>query len=108
MNEWMNEWMNKWMDEWMNEWNKEEMNENKKEGEKKKRKRRKNEITASPWSELAFVYHSYVSMTAYFGLLELCKPQKEEVVLVNAAAGAVGSLVGQLAKIKVGVISHML
>ena len=44
----------------------------------------------------------YVSMTAYFGLLELCKPQKGEVVLVNAAAGAVGSLVGQLAKIKVG------
>ncbi len=32
----------------------------------------------------------------------MCKPQKGEVVLVNSAAGAVGSLVGQLAKIKVG------
>ena len=38
--------------------------------------------------------------TAYFGLLELCNPQPGETVVVNGAAGAVGSLVGQIAKIK--------
>lgn len=38
--------------------------------------------------------------TAYFGLLELCKPQAGETVLVNAAAGAVGSIVVQIAKLK--------
>ncbi|XP_055704846.1 prostaglandin reductase 1-like isoform X2 [Phlebotomus papatasi] len=38
--------------------------------------------------------------TAYFGLLELCKPQEGETVVVSGAAGAVGSLVGQIAKIK--------
>jgi leukotriene B4 12-hydroxydehydrogenase/15-oxo-prostaglandin 13-reductase len=39
-------------------------------------------------------------MTAYFGFLEICKPQAGEVVVVSGAAGAVGSLVGQIAKIK--------
>ncbi|XP_040216435.1 prostaglandin reductase 1-like [Rana temporaria] len=39
-------------------------------------------------------------LTAYFGLLEICSPKEGEVVLVNSAAGAVGSLVGQIAKIK--------
>src|SRR5258708_17987122 len=39
-------------------------------------------------------------MTAYFGFLEICKPQSGETVLVSGAAGAVGSLVGQIAKIK--------
>ena len=38
--------------------------------------------------------------TAYFGLLELCEPKPGETVVVNGAAGAVGSLVGQIAKIK--------
>ena len=38
--------------------------------------------------------------TAYFGFLQLCQPKKGETVVVNAAAGAVGSLVGQIAKIK--------
>ncbi|MCL4137972.1 UNVERIFIED_CONTAM: hypothetical protein GTU68_062577, partial [Idotea baltica] len=37
--------------------------------------------------------------TAYFGLLEVCKPKPGETVLVNAAAGAVGSLVCQIAKL---------
>jgi hypothetical protein len=41
-----------------------------------------------------------VGMTAYFGYLEVCKPQDGDVVLVSGAAGAVGSLVGQIAKIK--------
>jgi NADPH:quinone reductase len=39
-------------------------------------------------------------MTAYFGLLDLCNPKPGETVLVSCAAGAVGSLVGQIAKIK--------
>ena len=38
-------------------------------------------------------------MTAYFGLREICKPQPGETVVVSGAAGAVGSLVGQIAKI---------
>lgn len=38
--------------------------------------------------------------TAYFGFLEICKPKAGETVVVTGAAGAVGSLVGQIAKIK--------
>jgi len=38
--------------------------------------------------------------TAYFGLLDLGKPQPGETVVVSAAAGAVGSIVGQIAKLK--------
>merc|ERR1719266_1700396 len=38
--------------------------------------------------------------TAYFGLLELCQPKAGETLVVSGAAGAVGSLVGQIAKIK--------
>ncbi|HEX3877716.1 MAG TPA: NADP-dependent oxidoreductase [Bryobacteraceae bacterium] len=39
-------------------------------------------------------------LAAYFGLLDICRPQPGETVLVSGAAGAVGSLVGQIAKIK--------
>lgn len=39
-------------------------------------------------------------MTAYFGLLDVCDPKPGETVLVSGAAGAVGSIVGQIAKIK--------
>ena len=39
-------------------------------------------------------------LTAYFGLLEICRPQPAETVVVSGAAGAVGSLVGQIARIK--------
>ncbi len=39
-------------------------------------------------------------MTAYTGLLEIGKPQAGETVVVSAASGAVGSVVGQIAKIK--------
>merc|ERR1712187_123364 len=38
--------------------------------------------------------------TAYFGFLEICQPRPGETVGVSGAAGAVGSLVGQIAKIK--------
>ncbi|MCC5859492.1 MAG: NADP-dependent oxidoreductase [Ectothiorhodospiraceae bacterium] len=39
-------------------------------------------------------------MTAYFGLLDVGRPQAGETVLVSGAAGAVGSIVGQIAKLK--------
>jgi len=39
-------------------------------------------------------------MTAYFGLLDTGQPKPGETVVVSAAAGAVGALVGQIAKIK--------
>lgn len=38
--------------------------------------------------------------TAFFGFLEICQPKAGETVLINGAAGAVGSLVGQIAKLK--------
>jgi len=38
--------------------------------------------------------------TAYFGFLEICQPKAGEVVAVSGAAGAVGTLVGQIAKLK--------
>ena len=36
--------------------------------------------------------------TAYFGLLDICRPRAGETVVVSGAAGAVGSLVGQIAR----------
>lgn len=39
-------------------------------------------------------------LTAYFGLLDIGKPKEGETVVVSGAAGAVGSVVGQIAKIK--------
>lgn len=39
-------------------------------------------------------------LTAYFGLLDICQPKAGETVVVSGAAGAVGMVVGQLAKIK--------
>jgi hypothetical protein len=38
--------------------------------------------------------------TAYFGLLDLGQPKPGETVVVSAACGAVGSIVGQIAKLK--------
>jgi NADPH-dependent curcumin reductase CurA len=39
-------------------------------------------------------------LTAYFGLLDIGKPQPGETVVVSGAAGGVGQIVGQIAKIK--------
>ena len=39
-------------------------------------------------------------LTAYFGLLDVGRPVAGETVLVSGAAGATGSVVGQIAKIK--------
>lgn len=41
-----------------------------------------------------------VGMTAYFGMIDDGKPKEGETLLVTGAAGAVGSLVGQIGKIK--------
>jgi NADPH-dependent curcumin reductase len=38
-------------------------------------------------------------LTAYFGLLDICRPQRDETLVVTAAAGAVGSVAGQIGKI---------
>ncbi|WP_394999728.1 NADP-dependent oxidoreductase [Sphingomonas sp.] len=40
-----------------------------------------------------------VGLTAYFGMLDVAKPQPGETLLVSGAAGAVGSAVGQIGKI---------
>ncbi|RKP26440.1 putative dehydrogenase [Syncephalis pseudoplumigaleata] len=65
---------------------------------------------ATPWhpgSELpgvplskAFTVLNMTGMTAYFGLLDVTDPQPGETVVVSGAAGATGSLVVQIAKIK--------
>jgi hypothetical protein len=39
-------------------------------------------------------------LTAYFGLLDVGRPEPGETVMVSAAAGSVGHLVGQMAKLK--------
>jgi NADPH:quinone reductase len=39
-------------------------------------------------------------MTAYFGLLEICHPRAGDTVVVSGAGGAVGAIVGQIAKLE--------
>lgn len=53
----------------------------------------------APVTHLMSVY-GVAGLTAYFGLLECGKPKAGETVVVSAAAGSVGSIVGQIAKIK--------
>ena len=52
-----------------------------------------------PVTHLLSVY-GVAGLTAYFGLLECGQPRAGETVVVSAAAGSVGSIVGQIAKIK--------
>jgi len=52
-----------------------------------------------PLTHLLSVY-GVAGLTAYFGLLEIGRPKAGETVVVSAAAGSVGSIVGQIAKIK--------
>ena len=52
-----------------------------------------------PLTHLLSVY-GIAGLTAYFGLLEIGQPKAGETVVVSAAAGSVGSIVGQIAKIK--------
>ncbi|MGB3865877.1 MAG: NADP-dependent oxidoreductase [Xanthobacteraceae bacterium] len=52
-----------------------------------------------PLTHLLSVY-GIAGLTAYFGLLDIGKPKAGNTVVVSAAAGSVGSMVGQIAKIK--------
>jgi NADPH-dependent curcumin reductase CurA len=52
-----------------------------------------------PMTYLLSVY-GIAGLTAYFGLLDVGKPKAGETVVVSAAAGSVGSIVGQIARIK--------
>ncbi|GGN58773.1 NADP-dependent oxidoreductase [Novosphingobium indicum] len=56
------------------------------------------DAVASPSNYLSAL--GAVGLTAYFGLLEVAQPQAGETLLVSGAAGAVGSAVGQIGKIK--------
>jgi NADPH-dependent curcumin reductase CurA len=52
-----------------------------------------------PLSHLLSVY-GISGLTAYFGMLDVGRPKAGETVVVSAAAGAVGTLAGQIAKLK--------
>ena len=52
-----------------------------------------------PMTHLLSVF-GIAGLTAYFGLLRIADPKAGETVVVSAAAGSVGSLVGQIAKVK--------
>jgi NADPH-dependent curcumin reductase CurA len=52
-----------------------------------------------PLTYLLSVY-GIAGLTAYFGLLDVGKPKPGETVVVSAAAGSVGSIVGQIARIR--------
>lgn len=47
---------------------------------------------------MIMVYAGMPGFTAYVGLYEILKPKKGETIFVSAASGAVGQIVGQLAK----------
>ncbi len=51
-------------------------------------------------SSLALGVLGLNGVTAYFGFTDVCAPQSGDTVVVSAAAGAVGSAVGQIAQIK--------
>jgi len=56
------------------------------------------ETRTEPLSHLLSVY-GITGLTAYFGLLEVAQPKAGETLVVSAAAGAVGNVVGQIGKI---------
>jgi NADPH-dependent curcumin reductase CurA len=64
-----------------------------------------NNLTLLPQNESVpltayFGLFGHIGLSAYFGLLDVGKPKAGETLVVSAAAGAVGSLVGQIGKIK--------
>jgi NADPH-dependent curcumin reductase CurA len=52
-----------------------------------------------PAEDMLSIYGA-TGVTAYFGLLEIGRPQPGETVVVSGAAGGVGSVAGQLARVK--------
>jgi len=52
-----------------------------------------------PMTHLLSIY-GIAGLTAYFGLLRIGRPKEGETVVISAAAGSVGSIAGQIAKIK--------
>ena len=52
-----------------------------------------------PVTHLMSIY-GITGLTAYFGLLEIGTPHPDETLVISAAAGAVGSVAGQIGKIK--------
>lgn len=52
-----------------------------------------------PMTHLLSIY-GVAGLTAYFGLLDIGRPKAGETVVISAAAGSVGSIVGQIARIK--------
>ena len=59
-------------------------------------------VTAVPdaWMPKALGVLGMPGFTAYFGLLEVGQPEAGQTVLVSGGAGAVGSVVGQIAKLR--------
>ena len=52
----------------------------------------------SPTSALSI--YGITGLTAYFGMLDIGKPVENDTVLISGAAGATGSVAGQIARIK--------
>ncbi|NKC01568.1 MAG: zinc-binding dehydrogenase [Pseudomonadales bacterium] len=59
-----------------------------------------NKIPAGVPPEMMLSVLGVTGLTAYWGLLDLGQPKAGETVLVSGAAGATGSIAGQIAKIK--------
>jgi len=60
------------------------------------------ELPTFPGISLAATFGTFslVGPTAYFGLLDIADPQPGETLVVSAAAGGVGQIVGQIGKLK--------
>ena len=59
-----------------------------------------NKLPQGVTPEMALGVLGTTGLTAYFGLLDLGEPKEGQTVLVSGAAGATGSVAGQIAKIK--------
>ena len=59
-----------------------------------------NKLPQGVTPEMALGVLGITGLTAYFGLLDLAEPKEGDTVLVSGAAGATGSVAGQIAKLK--------
>ena len=59
-----------------------------------------NKVPAGVSPEMMLSILGITGMTAYFGLMDIGMPEAGETVLISGAAGATGSVVGQIAKLK--------